>query len=51
MKDISRRIISLILALLMVLEVFSPVAVSAALLPEASQNSENDGGYISGAFR
>lgn len=47
MKDISRRIISLILALLMVLEVFSPVAVSAALLPEASQNSENDGGYQS----
>ena len=31
----------------MVLEVFSPVAVSAALLPEASQNSENDGGYQS----
>ena len=48
MKDISKRIISLILALLMILEVFSPVAVSAAgLLDEASQNSESDGGYQS----
>lgn len=38
---------SLFLALLMILEVFSPVAVSAGLLDEASQNSENDGGYQS----
>lgn len=48
MNNISKRIMSLFLALLMILEVFSPVAVSAAgLLDEASQNSENDGGYQS----
>ena len=37
MNNMSKRIMSLILALLMVLEVFSPVAVSAALLPEAEK--------------
>lgn len=47
MNNISKRIMSLFLALLMILEVFSPVAVSAGLLDEASQNSENDGGYQS----
>lgn len=47
MNNISKRIMSLFLALLMILEVFSPVAVSAGLLDEASQNSESDGGYQS----
>ena len=37
MNNMSKRIMSLILALLMILEVFSPVAVSAALLPEAEK--------------